>query len=163
MSRQNQSGFTLLEILVVIIIVGVLASVAMPLLFQNVERSRSSEALNTLGVIKRGIEACATQFNGNGATCNTFTAIGITNPSNTGGNGSSHFDYAIGAGTAAGAACAAAAGAPAGPVGNAPTYRVVATRVALDNGTASDLICLDRRNVTGVTNRSGTGAFLGIQ
>ena len=171
MKKVNKSGFTLLEILVVIIIVGVLASVAMPLLFQNVERSRASEALNTLGVIRRGIETCGSQFNGNGANCGNFDAIGITNPSSTAaaapnftaGNGSSHFDYVIGAGTAAGAACAAAAGAPAGPVGNAPTYRVVATRVALDNGTAGDLICLDRRNATGVTNRSGTGAFAGIQ
>ena len=47
----NKSGFTLLEILVVIIIVGVLASVAMPSLFKNVEKSRGSEALNALGTI----------------------------------------------------------------------------------------------------------------
>ena len=44
----NKSGFTLLEILVVIIIVGVLASVAMPQLFRNVERSRATEALESL-------------------------------------------------------------------------------------------------------------------
>ena len=158
----NKSGFTLLEILVVIIIVGVLASVAMPQLFANVERSRSSEALNTMGVVKRAIEVCANQFNGNGATCNTFAAIAVPDPSSAAGNTSAHFNYTIGASTAPAAACVAAAGAPAGPVGDAAIYRIVANRVALDNGTAGDLVCLDRRT-DGTTTRSGTGNFAGIQ
>ena len=67
----NKSGFTLLEILVVIIILGVLASVDMPQLFRNVERSRATEALESLGATKRAIEACAMRsisgVSGNGA------------------------------------------------------------------------------------------------
>jgi prepilin-type N-terminal cleavage/methylation domain-containing protein len=72
---RNQAGFTLLEILVVIIIVGVLASVAMPALFRNVERSRSTEALNTMGTIRRQLEGCAMQFNGVFTNCFDFSRL----------------------------------------------------------------------------------------
>ena len=59
LQNKNQSGFTLLEIIIVIIIVGVLASLALPKFFNTVEFSRSSEALNAVGGIKRSADRCA--------------------------------------------------------------------------------------------------------
>jgi len=136
----NKSGFTLLEILVVIIIVGVLASVAMPTLFRNVERARSAEALNTMGVIKRQMDGCAMQFGGTNYTnCGTFDAIGMTDPS---GSAGSHFVYTI-----------------VGPGAGAFTIR--ATRNATDNGTNTDTINLALAG--GAITRNGNGAFLGMQ
>jgi type IV pilus assembly protein PilE len=135
----NKSGFTLLEILVVIIIVGVLASVAMPTLFKNVERARSAEALNILGTIKRQIDGCAMQFNGDSTTCNTFDAIGMTDPT---GSAGSHFGYGI-------------AGA------GQDQYTITATRNTADNGVATDTIVLTLGG--GAVTRAGTTAFTGLQ
>ena len=139
----KKSGFTLLEILVVIIIVGVLASVAMPQLFRNVERSRATEALASLGATKRSIEGCAMQFNNVYTTCNTYALIGMTDPSfNAATNAASHFGYAI---TVA-----------------ANSFNIVALRNATDNGVATDTITLSRA-ATGAITRAGTTAFAGIQ
>ena len=144
---KSQLGFTLLEILVVIIIVGVLASVAMPTLFRNVERSRSTEALNTLGVIKRGVEGCAMQFNDVSTTCSTFSAIGMADPSaGAGPNASAHFSYA----------------SPFAGLGANSAVTLVATRQSIDNGTSGDTITL-QRTTAGIVTRSGTTQFAGIQ
>jgi prepilin-type N-terminal cleavage/methylation domain-containing protein len=140
----NKSGFTLLEILVVIIIVGVLASVAMPTLFRNVERSRATEALNTLGVIRRAVTGCSMQFNGAFTNCGTFAAIGMQDPSSGAvpANPTSHFNYSI-------------------PAVGAANYTITATRVALDNGNSGDTINIIQ--AAGVITRNGTAAFAGIQ
>lgn len=47
----NKKGFTLIEMLVVVLIVGILAAVALPQYFKAVEKSRSTEALSVLGSI----------------------------------------------------------------------------------------------------------------
>ncbi len=147
MTKMGKSGFTLLEILVVIIIVGVLASVAMPTLFRNVERSRATEALNILGTIKRGVEGCAMQFGNVSTTCSTFNNIGMQDPSAAAGaNASAHFTY----------------GSPFAGLGANSAVTIVATRVSLDGGTAGDLITL-LRSTAGAITRTGTTAFAGIQ
>ena len=140
---KNKSGFTLLEILVVIIIVGVLASVAMPQLFRNVERSRATEALQSLGATKRSIEGCAMQFNNVYTNCGTYALIGMTDPSyNATTNAGAHFGYAIGIG--------------------ASSFTLTATRNTVENGVATDTIVLTV-GTTGAVIRSGTTAFAGIQ
>ena len=47
-----KQGFTLLELLVVVLIVGILASVAIPQYFKTVERTRVAEALGMISSIK---------------------------------------------------------------------------------------------------------------
>ena len=54
----NKSGFTLIEIVVVLIIVGILAAIAIPNLFSNINRSRGEEALAKLDSVKATYESC---------------------------------------------------------------------------------------------------------
>ncbi|MBN2373000.1 pilin [bacterium] len=50
--RKNETGFTLIEVMVVIIMVGILAAIAVPIYTNYVYRARTSEAVSTLGAVK---------------------------------------------------------------------------------------------------------------
>lgn len=52
MFGRNQRGFTLIELMIVVTIVGVLATVAIPLYQVVPERSKSTEAVTALGLIR---------------------------------------------------------------------------------------------------------------
>ena len=49
----NKKGFTMVELLVVLVIVAILAAVATPIYLANVERSRASEAVATMALIRQ--------------------------------------------------------------------------------------------------------------
>lgn len=52
---RNKKGFTLIEILIVIVILGVVAGLAIPVLTAQVERSRAQEAIQHLGAMKQSM------------------------------------------------------------------------------------------------------------
>lgn len=132
--KNNKSGFTLLEIIIVIIIVGVLSSLALPRFFKTVEFSKSSEALNNLGVVRQAIERCYLSKSGTYVGCD-MTNIDVEDPGAAPG---SLFSYAVS--------------------GQAVTgYTITATRV----GDAASWIRITQTG-TGVT-RLGSGKFVGIQ
>lgn len=51
MKRARGSGFTLMELLIVVIIVGILASIAMPRFNDMVRRARATEGANLVGAV----------------------------------------------------------------------------------------------------------------
>lgn len=54
--RKNEKGFTLIEILVVVIIVAILAAIAVPIYLRYVERARASEPQSAISSIKKAFD-----------------------------------------------------------------------------------------------------------
>lgn len=55
--KKNKSGFTLIELIIVVTIVGILAIVAIPKYFTNINRSRKAAALSNLRSVRDAINA----------------------------------------------------------------------------------------------------------
>lgn len=70
-NKSNSRGFTLLELLITVIIIGILAAIAIPSLVGQVARSRETEAMTTLGAINRAQLAYRYEYG-------TFALIGET-------------------------------------------------------------------------------------
>ena len=71
-----KTAFTLLELIIVIIIVGVLASLSFPRFFSMIERARSVEALTNIKIFRQAVERCYLIHNGSYATCTYPSASG---------------------------------------------------------------------------------------
>ena len=50
--KNNRSGFTLLELLMVVIIIAILAAIALPQYLRVSEKARGAEALSTVGAVR---------------------------------------------------------------------------------------------------------------
>jgi len=53
--KTSQKGFTLVELMITIVIIGILASVAIPLYTANVKRAKAAEADAALGTIRTAL------------------------------------------------------------------------------------------------------------
>ena len=137
---KNKSGFTLLEIIIVVIIIGVLASLALPRFFSTVEFSRAQEALSGLSTVRGGLER---YYVSKGKTYVGATTGNIDTGDPLVGQPNAHFTIQVGP------AAATAAG-----------YTITATRNTLDGGASADTVVIIQ--TTGGITRSGTGAFAGI-
>lgn len=50
--KLSKTGFTLMELMIVIIILGILVTIATPMYYKSIERARMAEAVNNLGAIR---------------------------------------------------------------------------------------------------------------
>src|SRR5712671_3938258 len=84
----NEAGFTLMELIVVVLIVGILAAVGVPLYLGYVRDSRLAEAKALAGAVLTAAQACSMQNSGSEATNCTVALlsqrIGVTTAGVTG-------------------------------------------------------------------------------
>ena len=72
--KGTRKGFTLVELAVVIVIIGVLAAFGVPQFLKSVERSKAAEAFNYLSAVRAAQERYLAQ---NGAYSDDLTALDI--------------------------------------------------------------------------------------
>ena len=87
---QSESGFTLVELLVVMLILGLLAAIAIPAFFNQRTKAQDAEAKSTVKTAQTAMETYATDSNGSyaGATKALLDAIEPTLPDTASGAGS---------------------------------------------------------------------------
>ena len=75
MRNRNENGFTLIELMIVVAIIGILASIAIPAYMQYIARAQASEAVELMG----GARTPLTEYyNNNGLWPATGTELGLT-------------------------------------------------------------------------------------
>jgi len=89
-SRFN-TGFTLIEILIAVIIVAILASIAIPIYVRNIEKSKTGEAVTILNLIRM---AEKDYFLDNKTYTTDLSSLNIDNPNDM-SSASRYFDYTI--------------------------------------------------------------------
>ena len=97
MTVKKAQGFTLLEVLIVLVIVAVMAGLAVPGYISTVEKSRKQEALATLGAIRSSEQ----RFFATGGAYTAVIASLDFDPTVVAGGVVAHYTYGIAGGGAA--------------------------------------------------------------
>ena len=74
---KSRKGFTLIELMVVVLIVGILAAVAIPIMRGRVDAARWSEGKSGLGTVATALRAYAAEQGANGTYPPTLAQLGF--------------------------------------------------------------------------------------
>ena len=76
MTQQNQKGFTLIELMIVVAIIGILAAVALPAYQDYTARAKMSEVITFTASAKTAVSECIIST-GSSASCASNKAVGL--------------------------------------------------------------------------------------
>lgn len=66
--KSNQKGFTLIELMIVVAIIGILAAIALPAYQNYTDKAKFTEVVNATAAAKSAVEVCAQIAGGTDAT-----------------------------------------------------------------------------------------------
>jgi type IV pilus assembly protein PilA len=79
MKRSVQKGFTLIELMIVVAIIGILAAVALPAYQRYINRAAYSEVIAQANPIKTAMSECM-NINSDISKCESLSLLGVTSP-----------------------------------------------------------------------------------
>lgn len=78
--KRVQQGFTLIELMIVVAIIGILAAIAIPQYQNYITRTKWQDGITTMGSIKQATALCIQNNAGDPTQCNTDATIETTMP-----------------------------------------------------------------------------------
>jgi type IV pilus assembly protein PilA len=78
LKQRAQQGFTLIELMIVVAIIGILAAVALPAYQDYVTKAKWSDNISSIGAVKTAVATCIQEKNAVYADCDSAAEIGLT-------------------------------------------------------------------------------------